>query len=333
MLNHIKLIKSGESAYLHCNTVYNCTKIATAATTWDGTTATSTSHDYTVTQAADGTWTLDTSETGWLQKYDYSSGKVITYTITGKKMNYTGTDHSSSYSTSSTHTGYTVGDRHTGDIDAYTYTYSLAGSVTPYMYTTTPSDASSWASADGLGRADAVQTVAVAGNAAGTCSYTWSELPAYLSGAAAVGTQIHYKVVETPVNGYSTTYDTTDVTGVAVPVGPENAKAATITNTLRTTALTVTKLWVDPNGISGEVGKTSYKVQRSTDGVAWVDYSASDAVVTGDIAKTDSTKTWVGSVFWRTIARGVDRNGCLARSRGFDAEGGGYAKGFSTTFH
>jgi len=162
------------------------------------------------------------------------------------------------------------------------------------MYTTTPSDASSWASADGLGRADAVQTVAVAGNAAGTCSYTWSELPAYLSGAAAVGTQIHYKVVETPVNGYSTTYDTTDVTGVAVPVGPENAKAATITNTLRTTALTVTKLWVDPNGISGEVGKTSYKVQRSTDGVAWVDYSASDAVVTGDIAKTDSTKTWEG---------------------------------------
>ncbi len=74
----------------------------------------------------------------------------------------------------------------------------------------------------------ATQTVSVADDAAGAASFTWDSLPAFFPGA--VGDQVHYRVVEEPATGYTTTYDTSDVTGTSSD--SDASKTVTVTNTL-----------------------------------------------------------------------------------------------------
>ena len=134
------------------------------------------------------------------------------------------------------------------------------------------------------------QTVDVAKDAAGAASFTWENLPAYYKGSA--GDQIHYRVVEAPVNGYAVAYSAEDVSGT--PLDNNANKTITVTNTLQTTGLSVAKTWNDSFGISKTVTATNYKVQRSLDGVAWSDYQRNDATVAGSIARDATTTSWQG---------------------------------------
>ncbi|MGN0059095.1 MAG: SpaA isopeptide-forming pilin-related protein [Coriobacteriales bacterium] len=74
----------------------------------------------------------------------------------------------------------------------------------------------------------ATQNVDVADGAAGAASFTWDSLPAFYPGA--VGDQVHYRVVEEPATGYTTTYDVSDITGTSSDA--DAGKAVTVTNTL-----------------------------------------------------------------------------------------------------
>ncbi|MDY5662113.1 MAG: Cna B-type domain-containing protein [Coriobacteriales bacterium] len=74
----------------------------------------------------------------------------------------------------------------------------------------------------------ATQKVDVTDDAAGAASATWDSLPAFYPGA--VGDQVHYRVVEEPAAGYTTTYDASDVTGASSDA--DAGKAVTVTNTL-----------------------------------------------------------------------------------------------------
>ena len=74
----------------------------------------------------------------------------------------------------------------------------------------------------------ATQKVDVTDDAAGAASFTWDSLPAFYPGA--VGDQVHYRVVEEPAAGYTTTYDASDVTGASSDA--DAGKAVTVINTL-----------------------------------------------------------------------------------------------------
>jgi len=102
----------------------------------DGSGGTTASKNFVMTPDENGNWILDT---GWLQKYDYTTGAYITYSIAEKSLNYAEgkTIYSGQYTRSWSHNGkdlgYTIGPHHTGDIDTYALTNSLLGSVVPLM--------------------------------------------------------------------------------------------------------------------------------------------------------------------------------------------------------
>ncbi|MFZ2756043.1 MAG: SpaA isopeptide-forming pilin-related protein, partial [Atopobiaceae bacterium] len=89
---------------------------------------------YTATGGAtDSSWSLTTD---WFQKYDYTTGAIISYSIEETALNYNDAakaDNAKLYSKSSKHVSYVVGAKHTGDIDTYAYTNGLSDSVVPYM--------------------------------------------------------------------------------------------------------------------------------------------------------------------------------------------------------
>lgn len=74
----------------------------------------------------------------------------------------------------------------------------------------------------------ASQTVGVEQGAAGAASFTLDSLPAYYPGS--VGDQVHYRVVEAPVSGYSSRYDASDITGTATDADAH--RVVTVTNSL-----------------------------------------------------------------------------------------------------
>lgn len=88
-----------------------------------------------------------------------------------------------------------------------------------------------WADADTVVLPEGVaasQTVGVEQGTAGAASATWDSLPAYYPGS--VGDQVHYRVVEAPVSGYSSRYDASDITGTATDADAH--RAVTVTNSL-----------------------------------------------------------------------------------------------------
>lgn len=80
---------------------------------------------------------------------------------------------------------------------------------------------------------------------------TWHNLPQYKE-----GTRLEYRVVETAVGGYSTTYTPATVIGTDVE---GETKTVGVTNTIKLTNLTVEKLWQEPDGtpLSPEVALPS----------------------------------------------------------------------------
>lgn len=69
---------------------------------------------------------------------------------------------------------------------------------------------------------------------------TWNKLPQYKE-----GTKLEYRVVETAVGGYSTTYTPATVTGTDVR---DETKAVAVTNTIKLTSFTAEKQWQEPDG-------------------------------------------------------------------------------------
>lgn len=122
------------------------------------------------------------------------------------------------------------------------------------------------------------QTVDVAQDAAGAASATWDSLPAYYPGS--VGDQVHYRVVEAPVSGYSTGYDASDITGTATDADAD--KAVTVTNSLDSvtysfakiddagtplagTTLTMTGTFANADGSTAEETRTVLGGDKSRD--------------------------------------------------------------------
>lgn len=171
-----------------------------------------------------------------------AAGDAITYTVTegdapegytktqGSDTHELAADGTTSFSLVNTHTPGTISvtakktwsdqDNNTGfrpATVAYTLQMRHAGGE--------------WADADTAVLPEGVaasQTVGVEQGEAGAASFTWDSLPAYYPGAE--GDQVHYRVVETAVSGYSTGYDTSDITGTATDADAH--RAVTVTNSL-----------------------------------------------------------------------------------------------------
>ncbi len=142
-------------------------------------------------------------------------------------------------------------------------------------------DKNTWKTVDKtpFNRSDAVVTL----DPSKTSDNTWEKLPAFLPGS--VNTKVYYRVVETPVDGYGTSYDKTFVSGSENGIDASDQKI-TVTNTMN--SFVINKTGVPGKSLEG----TKFTVKRADDKVTVYTW-----IIGKDISDTVNGKLAVGKEY------------------------------------